>query len=136
MGTEQNDGESVEIGVAGGGQSLKARGVNGVLIVGLLALLIFLGYLFYDMSKQNFSKDLDGVSALHGLERDKVNAQQTAEHRAIIDVAREIRADHQELGSELNKINKSIAVQNYIILADEAERQRIKKKLHTPDELK
>lgn len=128
--------ETAEVALQVGDKALTLKGAMAVVILVLLVVLGFVSYLFWDTSKKNVSQDLEAVSQQHMQKRLEMQALQTTEHKAIVEAVQSIRSDHVALGEALKEVNKTIKVQNYIILADEKERDRIKRKLQMPPELK
>lgn len=109
------------------GKSVSIKGLGTILVLVVVVFAGGLAYMLYDLS----------TAATKAVEKALVIQQQTSvEHKAIMDAALVIKDNQGIILDGVKRVESSIKVQNWILLADPAEKSDIKNKMNMPKELR
>lgn len=124
---DKDNQDNTEVNLRLFGKSAQIRGIGTIIVLGMLVFGSGLGWMLYDLSH----------AAATAVREALVVQQQTAvEHKAIMEAAGLIKDNQEKIEEGMNKVNSSVKVQNYILLADPTEKADIKRKLSVPKELR
>lgn len=116
-----------EVTINAFGKSLSIKGLGTILILVVIVFAGGLAWMLYDMSQK----------AGLAVERAIVIQQQTAiEHKAIMEAAVSIKDNQNIILEGVKRVESSVKVQNWILLADPSEKSEIKQKMNMPQELR
>ena len=116
-----------EVTANGFGTSLSIKGIGTIIVLILIVLTGGIGWMLYDLSH----------AASQAVKEAMVIKQETAlEHKAIMEAAVAIKENQSVIMDGVKRVESSVKVQNWILLADPSEKADIKQKLNMPKELR
>lgn len=112
------------------GQSFGAKGTSGIVILSVLCMAMGMGWLLYDRSRQD-RVDMNNMAVAI-----EAHAKTLSEHSLAM------QAQHLMISKGMESLvdiggstTRQLKIQNWIILSNDKEKERIKNRLGTPIEL-
>ena len=116
-----------EVTLNGFGKSVSIKGLGTIIVLMLMVLTGGIGWMLYDLSH----------GAAQAVREAMQIKQETAlEHKAIMDSAVAIKDNQATIMDVVKRVESSVKVQNWILLADPSEKTEIKQKMNMPRELR
>lgn len=120
-------GDDSEVTVNAFGKSVSIKGIGTLFIVVVLVFAAGLSWMLYDLSHSSAKAVKEALS---------VQAQTAVEHKAIMEAALSIKENQSVILEGVKRIEGTVKVQNWILLADPSEKAEIKQKMNMPRELR
>lgn len=124
---EHDQEDSTEVNIKFLGKMLNIKGVGAIFIMVLGIMASGLGWMLYDLAHSSAQAVKESLA---------MQSQTSIEHKAIMDAAVSIKENQGVIMDGVKRVESSVKVQNWILLADPAEKAEIKQKMNMPKELR
>lgn len=120
-------GDDSEVTLNAFGKTVSIKGLGTIFV---LIVLLFAGGLSFMLYNLSSSATLAVHAAL------EVQRQSVAEHRALIETSIQLQESHKVIIEGVKDLGESVKTQTYMLLADPATKEDIKRRLAMPKELR